>query len=135
MPDGSMMKPDPSEFTRRGPRSRFCGSPWPRRLKKSLNSSSSCGSLGSCGSGELRVSTFCEVEILTTASIRASAAHQPNEYDTEHSRCDPRDPQRVFRTLQRACRQALCRARERGEQQPFDDEHETDRGDELGHLA
>src|SRR5947209_19347991 len=67
-----MMKPEPSELTRRGPRSRFCGSPWPRRLKKSLNSSSNCGSLGNCGIGELRVSTFCEVEILTTASITLS---------------------------------------------------------------
>src|SRR6516162_9317098 len=73
MPDGSMMKPEPSELTRRGPRSRFCGSPWLRRLKKSLNSSSNCGSFGSCGIGELRVSTFCEVEMLTTASITFSA--------------------------------------------------------------
>jgi hypothetical protein len=71
MPDGSMTKPEPSELTRRGPR--FGGSPWPRRLKKSLNSSSSCGSLGNCGSGELRVSTFCDVEMLTTASITFSA--------------------------------------------------------------
>src|SRR5262249_6394952 len=38
----------------------------------SLNSSSNCGSLGNCGIGELRVSTFCEVEILTTASITLS---------------------------------------------------------------
>src|SRR6516162_2527996 len=71
MPPASMMKPDPSELTRRGPW--FGGSPCPRRLKKSLNSSSSCGSFGSCGIGELRVSTFCEVEMLTTASITFSA--------------------------------------------------------------
>jgi hypothetical protein len=32
--------------------------------------------LGSCGSGELRVSTFCEVEILTTASITFSATSE-----------------------------------------------------------
>src|SRR4029077_10924728 len=76
MPVASMTKPEPSELTRRGPRSRFCGSFWPRRLKKSLNSSSSCGSLGNCGIGVLRASTFCEVEILTTASITRSATSE-----------------------------------------------------------
>src|ERR1700738_3204988 len=71
MPAETKMKPDPSEWTRRGPG--FGESPCPRRLKKSLNSSSSCGSFGSCGIGELRVSTFCEVEMFTTASITFSA--------------------------------------------------------------
>ena len=36
-------------MTRRGGARSPFGSPWPRRLKKSRNSSSSCGSLGSCG--------------------------------------------------------------------------------------
>jgi hypothetical protein len=76
MPDASMMKPEPSELTRRGPRSRFCGSFWPRRLKKSRNSSSNCGSFGNCGIVGLRASTFCEVEMLTTASITRSATSE-----------------------------------------------------------
>src|SRR5215468_26289 len=80
MPAESMMKPDPSEFTRRGVLlpPRFWLSPcWPRRLKKSRNNSSSCGSLGRFGIGPtvpwLRDVTFCDVEMLTTASITLSA--------------------------------------------------------------
>src|SRR5712691_3924570 len=78
MPSASMMKPEPSELTRRGGWLVPCWlppPPWPRRLKKSRNSSSNCGSLGSCGGcwAWLRASTFCEVEMLTTASITCSA--------------------------------------------------------------
>src|SRR5829696_5465673 len=75
MPDASMMNPEPSELTRRGVGvpPRFWSPCPPRQLKKSRNSSSNCGSFGSCGAGVLRAATFCEVEILTTASITCSA--------------------------------------------------------------
>src|SRR5262249_29623938 len=46
----------------------------PRRLKKSRNNSSSCGSFGRFGMAPgLRDATFCDVEMLTTASITFSA--------------------------------------------------------------
>src|SRR5712672_1991791 len=73
MPDGSMMKPEPSEFCRRGVFWGFSFCP-PRRLKKSRNSSSVCGSLGCCGGvWALLRATFCDVAMLTTASITCSA--------------------------------------------------------------
>ncbi len=76
MPSGSTTKPDPSELTRRGPR--LGASPcWPgpprRFLKNSSKNSSNGEPGGNCGVGPLRCSTFCEVEMLTTASITCSA--------------------------------------------------------------
>ena len=50
--------------------------PWPRRFLKNSSKNSSNGEPGgSCGIGAAlpRASTFCEVEILTTASITCSA--------------------------------------------------------------
>ena len=68
-----MTKPEPSELTRRGVRF-GASSPWPRRFLKNSSKNSSNGEPGgSCGIGVLRASTFCEVEMLTTASITFSA--------------------------------------------------------------
>ena len=73
-PDASMMKPEPSELTRRGvwapPPCPF----WPRRFLKNSSKNSSNGEPGgSCGMAVVFISTVCLVEILTTASITASA--------------------------------------------------------------
>src|SRR5829696_285629 len=79
MPDGSMTKPEPSEFERRwrglsppcppGPP----WPPWPRRLKNSSNRSSNGVPGGSCGSARPRASTVVEAEMLTTAGMISSA--------------------------------------------------------------
>ena len=73
-----MMKPEPSELTRRGERLGVWSSPpWPRRFLKNSSKNSSNGEPGgSCGIAAApppRASTFCEVEMLTTASITFSA--------------------------------------------------------------
>ena len=71
-----MMKPEPSELTRRGAAVAALSSPpWPRRFLKNSSKNSSNGEPGgSCGIGcSLRASTVCEVEMLTTASITFSA--------------------------------------------------------------
>ena len=70
-PEASMMKPEPSELTRRGARS---ASPCPRRFLKNSSKNSSIGEPGGrSGILPMRASTFCEVEMLTTASITCSA--------------------------------------------------------------
>src|SRR5690349_4290242 len=80
MPAASMMKPEPSELTRRGERLGALSSPpWPRRFLKNSSKNSSNGEPGgSCGTAccpplPPRASTFCEVEMLTTESITFSA--------------------------------------------------------------
>src|SRR3954468_12081973 len=76
------MKPEPSELTRRGERLEpWSSPPWPRRFLKNSSKNSSNGEPGgSCGTAccppplpPPRASTFCEVEMLTTASITFSA--------------------------------------------------------------
>src|SRR5215212_6465143 len=76
------MKPEPSELTRRGGRlGAWSSPPWPRRFLKNSSKNSSNGEPGgSCGTAccppplpPPRASTFCEVEMLTTASITFSA--------------------------------------------------------------
>ena len=76
MPLGSTTTPEPSEDTRRG----WLRGSSPRRLKNSSKNSSNGEPGGSCGvccaGGVVRlraVSIFCEVEMLTTASITRSA--------------------------------------------------------------
>ena len=64
-----------------------------------------------------------------------SPAHQPDEYDTEHSGHDACDAQRHFRARQCARRKQFRGAGEGGEQKSLNDEHENDRNDELGHFA
>src|SRR5512135_2095092 len=66
-----MMKPEPSELTRRG----VGVSPFlPLRFLKNSSKNSSNGEPGgSCGIAWLLISTVCLVEILTTASITCSA--------------------------------------------------------------
>ena len=72
-PDGSMMKPEPSELTRRGG-SPPCGPFWPRWFLKNSSKNSSNGEPGgSCGMVLLLISTVCLVETLTTASMTCSA--------------------------------------------------------------
>jgi hypothetical protein len=66
---------------------------------------------------------------------RGLPAHKPNEYDTEHSRRDACDSQRRLRAFQRTRRQPFCGTGKSSEQQSFDDEHESNRSDELGHLC
>src|SRR3954463_769829 len=82
MPAASTMKPEPSELTRRGERLEpWSSPPWPRRFLKNSSKNSSTGEPGgSCGPAccppplpPPRASTFCEVEMLTTASITFSA--------------------------------------------------------------
>ena len=75
-PLSSMTKPEPSELARRGPRSRPGGPDWPRRFLKNSSKNSSNGEPGCACGPELEpdwVSIFCEVEILTTASMTFSA--------------------------------------------------------------
>ena len=71
-----MTKPEPSELTRRGGRFGALSPPWPRRFLKNSSKNSSNGEPGgSCGVGVDRRAPrpFCEVEMLTTASITFSA--------------------------------------------------------------
>src|SRR6202163_4925930 len=69
-----MMKPEPSELTRRGARSGLSPPPCPRRFLKNSSKNSSIGEPGGrSGIPVTRASTFCDVEILTTASITCSA--------------------------------------------------------------
>src|SRR6202030_993943 len=69
-----MMKPEPSELTRRGARSGLSPPPCPRRFLKNSSKNSSIGEPGGrSGMPVTRASTFCDVEILTTASITCSA--------------------------------------------------------------
>src|SRR3984885_2200660 len=69
-----MMKPEPSELMRRGARSASPCPPGPRRFLKNSSKNSSIGEPGGrSGMLPMRASTFCEVEILTTASITCSA--------------------------------------------------------------
>src|ERR1700733_11218972 len=73
-PDGSMTKPEPSELTRRGAWSGLSPPPCPRRFLKNSSKNSSIGEPGGrSGMPVTRASTFCEVEMLTTASITCSA--------------------------------------------------------------
>ena len=78
-PDGSTMKPEPSELVLRGAMSPPpLGPPGPLRfLKKSSKNSSNGEPGGNCGiaprSPPPLASTVCEVEMLTTASITFSA--------------------------------------------------------------
>ena len=72
-----MMKPEPSELTRRGVWPPPPCPPWPRRFLKNSSKNSSNGEPGgSCGMALLLMSTVCLVEILTTASITASATSE-----------------------------------------------------------
>src|SRR6266511_3949495 len=64
-----------------------------------------------------------------------SPAHKPDQEDTEHGGRDARDAQRRLRTLERTRRQPFCGTGKGGEKQSFNDEHESDRGDELSHLC
>src|ERR1700688_1101828 len=69
-----MMKPEPSELTRRGARSGLSPPPCPRRFLKNSSKNSSIGEPGGrSGMPVTRASTFCDVEMLTTASITCSA--------------------------------------------------------------
>ena len=72
MPEGSTMKPEPSDVARRG------GASWrsPGSLSKNFRKNSSNGEPGgNCGrSGERCRSTVCRVEILTTAGSAFSAS-------------------------------------------------------------
>ena len=68
-----MMKPEPSELTRRGARSASPWPPWPPVLEEFFENSSIGEPGGRSGRLPMRVSTFCEVEMLTTASITCSA--------------------------------------------------------------
>ena len=71
-----MMKPEPSELTRRGVGVSSPPCPPRRFLKNSSKKSSNGEPGGSCGIALLRMSTVCLVEMLTTASITVSATSE-----------------------------------------------------------
>src|SRR5581483_878324 len=70
-----MMKPEPSELTRRGALSESpLSPPCPRCFLKKSSKNCSIGEPGGrSGMPEILASTFCEVDTLTTASITCSA--------------------------------------------------------------
>jgi hypothetical protein len=64
----------------------------------------------------------------------ASATHQPDQYEAEHSRHDTGHAQRSFRTFDCGGSQALGGSRERRKKQALDDQHQTDCDKKLSHI-
>jgi hypothetical protein len=65
----------------------------------------------------------------------SSSSGQPDNNQSDDRRTNPDQPDRDIRRLQYACHGSFGGVRKRGEDQAFDDKHQSERGQKVGHAT